>query len=160
MPNLGKTSETMPVGNASLLPYRTEAFADIAIQNAIWLTGEWLSQGRPSIRKFAPDVKYVLEPRQRDRALAYLEELPRESRLRYFARAFIYRPHVGGEHLFKTLVTQHSGLLVSAFDSEWQRTLVASGHAVTTCTPQPEGNRLLPKPAARQLDSKDNSQGS
>lgn len=140
MPDQVKKSGSMPSDNASLLPYRVEAFADIAIQNAIWLTGEWLSQGRPGIGSFAPDVKYVLEPRQRDRALAYLEKLPRKRRLRHFAKAFIYRPHVGGEHLFKTLVTQHPGLLVSAFDSEWQRTLVASGHhAISVCESEPNG---------------------
>ena len=152
MPDLGKNSASMPVVDAPMLPYSAEAFAGIAIQNAIWLTGEWISQGRPNIGDFTPDVRYVLEPRQRDRALAYLEQLPRESRLQYFAKAFIYRPHAGGDHLFKTLVTQHPRLLVSALDSEWLRRLVASGYAV--CKPEHKGNRVLPKPAVHQLDSK------
>lgn len=157
MPDIDKKSESMPVGDASLLPYRVEMFADIAIQNAIWLVGEWLSQGQPRTAQFTPDVRYLLEPRQHDRALAYLEDRTRESRLRYFAKAFIYRPHVGGEHLFQTLVAEHPDLLVVAFDSQWQRTLAAGGQASDDCKPETKGKELLSKPAARQLDSKRSS---
>ncbi len=150
-------SKSAPVC-ARLLRYNIEAFAGIAVQNAIWLCGEWLAQNRPNIADFCPDTKYVMEPRLRDQAFHCIGKLSASSRAHCFLKAFAWRPHTTDPHLFDTIVKQHSGLLIAALDHEWQRMLVRfCPSAITASTPEHRQNRLLPKPAIRQIDSESKS---
>lgn len=125
--------------NAQVLPYEAEAFAKIAVANAIWLTGELLAQRDENRTDFVPDEKYIWQVRRFEESLALLDRLPEAQRHRVFVCAFRFRPYTGAT-IFEQLVTKHSDMLDEVFRKEWHRR-TRRHRSLTTVA-----NQLLPKP--------------
>jgi hypothetical protein len=136
MPHKASTPE-----NAQILRYATEAFANISVANAIWLTGEVLVQRDEHRTEFEPDEKYIWQTRRFEKCVALLDNLSEARRHRVFISAFRFRPY-HGESLFEQLVKKHADMLDEAFRKEWYRRM-RRHRSLTTVA-----NQLLPKPRA------------
>jgi hypothetical protein len=112
--------KSLIVRKAQFLRYMAEAFADIAVANAIWLTGEVLVQRDEHRAVFAPNIKYIWQVRRFEESIAHLDHLSEVWRHRIFIRAFRFQPYHGG-YLFEQLAAEHADLLNEAFRYEWRR---------------------------------------
>lgn len=133
--------QTVTPQGAQNLRYKAEAFADTAVANAIWLTGETLIQRDERRTEFKPDEKYIWDMRRFEESIALLDRLSETRRHRLFIRAFRFRPYKG-DNMFEELVTKHTDMLDEVFRKEWVRRM-RRHQGLTTVE-----NRLLPKPRA------------
>jgi hypothetical protein len=124
--------------NAHFLSYAAEPFANIAVGNAIWLTGEYLVQRDECRADFEPNEKHIWQTRRFQESVALLDSLPEAQRHRVFTLAFRFRPY-HGENLFEQLVTEHADMLDEAFRNEWRRRLQRHRGLITVA------KELLPK---------------
>jgi hypothetical protein len=124
--------------NSQFLAYAAEPFANIAVANAIWLTGEYLVQRDECRTDFEPNEKYIWQMRRIEESIYLLDRLPETQRHRIFMRAFRFRPY-HGKHLFAQLVTEHADVLNEALRNEWRRRLQRHRRLITVA------KQLLPK---------------
>jgi hypothetical protein len=115
------TDEIAPLYEVHILSMPIEKFAEIAIGGAIWLTGEYLSQGRQINGTFIPDPAYIHKPRHREVAIVALDQANQRLRHQIFVEGFRKLPGSGTHGTFEGLLTTHRGMLEQAFRTEWQR---------------------------------------
>jgi hypothetical protein len=106
-----------------ILSMPIEKFAEIAIDGAIWLTGEYLSQGRQINSTFFLNPAYIHKPRHREVAIAALDRANQNLRHRIFVEGFRKLPESGTHGTFEDLLTTPGQMLEEAFRTEWERRL-------------------------------------
>jgi hypothetical protein len=117
------TDEIAPLYEVHILSMPIEKFAEIAIDGAVWLTGEYLSHGRKSNGTFIPNPTYIHKPRHREVAIAGLDRANERLRYRIFVEGFRKLPESGTHGTFEDLLTTHWEMLEVAFRTEWERRL-------------------------------------
>jgi hypothetical protein len=140
------TDEIAPLYEVHTLSMPIENFAEIAIDGAVWLTGEYLSQGRQISGTFIPDPAYIHKPRHREVAIAALDRADQHLRHQTFVEGFRKLPENGAHGTFEGLLTTHWEMLEEAFRKGWQRRLGQMPNAdqsrskvlLTSCFPDPQ----------------------
>lgn len=100
-----------------------EKFAEIAIDGAIWLAGEYLSHGRQMNGAFMPDPAFTYRPRHCEVTIIALDRANQRLRHRIFVEGFRKLPNSGTYGTFERLLTRHREMMEEAFRTEWQRRL-------------------------------------
>jgi hypothetical protein len=90
-----------PLYEVRILSMPIEKFAEIAIDGAIWLTGEYLSQGRQINPTFFLNPTYIHKPRHREVAIAALDRANQRLRHRIFVEGFRKLPDSGTHGTFR-----------------------------------------------------------
>jgi hypothetical protein len=142
------TDGIAPLYEVRILSMPMEKFAEIAIDGAIWLTGEYLSQGRQINSTFFLNPAYIHKPRHREVAIAALDCANQHLRHRVFVEGFRKLPESGTHGTFEGLLTTHGEVLEVAFRTEWERRLgrIQNAHespshlklSPTSCFPTPQ----------------------
>jgi hypothetical protein len=117
------TDGIAPLYEVRILSMPIEKFAEIAIDGAIWLTGEYLSQGRQINPTFFLNPAYIHKPRHREVAIAALDRANQHLRHRIFVEGFRKLPESGTHGTFEDLLMTHEEMLEVAFRTEWERRL-------------------------------------
>jgi hypothetical protein len=117
------TDGIAPLYEVRILSMPIEKFAEIAIDGAIWLTGEYLSQGRQINPTFFLNAAYIHKPRHREVAIAALDRANQHLRHRIFVEGFRKLPESGTHGTFEDLLMTHEEMLEVAFRMEWERRL-------------------------------------
>jgi hypothetical protein len=137
------TDEIVPLYEVHILSIPIEKFAEIAIDGAIWLAGEYLSQGRQINGTFIPDPAYIHKPRHFEVAIAALDRANQRLRHQIFVEGFRKLPESGTHRTFDGLLTTHHEMLEEAFRTEWQRRFGQ--------IPNAEQSRSITKSVANEL---------
>ena len=95
------TDEIAPLYEVHILSMPIEKFAEVAIDGAIWLTGEYLWQGRRIDGTVIADPAYVHKPRHREVAIAALDRANQHLRHRIFVEGFRKLPESGTHRTFE-----------------------------------------------------------
>jgi hypothetical protein len=142
------TDGITPLYEVRILSMPIEKFAEIAIDGAIWLTGEYLSQARKINSRFFLNPAYIHKPRHREVAIGALDRANQHLRHRIFVEGFRKLPESGTHGTFEDLLTTHGEMLDEAFRTEWERRLGRTQNAVqspsllellpTSCFPTPQ----------------------
>lgn len=137
-----------PSYEVRILSMPIEKFAEIAIDGAIWLTGEYLSRGRKINSTVFLNPAYIHKPRHRGVAIAALDRTNQDLRHRIFVEGFRKLPDSGAHGTFEYLLTTHWEMLEEAFRMEWERRLGRTQKAIqsssllevlpTSCFPTPQ----------------------
>ena len=107
----------LPLDIATVLPMRVEAFADFAVEAAIWLVRESMDAIANEI-DFAPDPENCFRMLGRLPAIRELEELTEDQRRDMFVEGFRRIPN-GAQASFELLLTDHAALLWEGFRQRW-----------------------------------------
>jgi hypothetical protein len=142
------TDGIAPLYEVRILSMPIERFAEIAIDGAIWLTGEYLSQGRKINSTSFLNPAYIHKPRHREGAIAALDRANQNLRHRVFVEGFRRLPESGTHGTFEGLLTTHLEMLEDDFQTEWERRVGRIQNAVqspsllevlpTSCFPTPQ----------------------
>jgi hypothetical protein len=89
------TDGITPLYEVRILSMPIEKFAEIAIDGAIWLTGEYLSQARKINSRFFLNPAYIHKPRHREVAIGALDRANQHLRHRIFVEGFRKLPESG-----------------------------------------------------------------
>lgn len=142
------TDEIAPLYEVHILSMPIEKVAEVAIDGAIWLTGEYLWQGRRIDGTVIADPAYVHKPRHREVAIAALDRANQNLRHRIFVEGFRKLPESGTHRTFESLLTTHWEMLEEVFRMEWHRRL---GRMLNADRPlsisKSVANELLSRPA-------------
>lgn len=117
------TDGIAPLYEVRILSMPIAKFAEIAIDGAIWLTGEYLSQGRQINSTLLLNHAYIHKPRHAEVAIAALNRANQNLRHRIFVEGFRKLPESGTHGTFESLLTMHWEMLEEAFRTEWERRL-------------------------------------
>jgi hypothetical protein len=117
------TDGITPLYEVRILSMPIEKFAEIAIDGAIWLTGEYLSQARKINSRSFLNPAYIHKPRHREVAIGALDRANQHLRHRIFVEGFRKLPESGTHGTFESLLTMHWEMLEEAFRTEWERRL-------------------------------------
>src|SRR5260370_37499627 len=109
------TDEIAPLYEVHILSMPIEKFAEVAIDGAIWLTGEYLWQGRRIDGTVTADPAYVHKPRHRGDAIAALDRANQHLRHRIFVEVFRMLSDSGAHRSFDNLLEKHWLMLEAAF---------------------------------------------
>jgi hypothetical protein len=142
------TDGIAPLYRVHILSMPIEKFAEIAIDGAIWLAGEYLSQGRQINRAFIPDPAFIHKPRHLEVVIAALDRTNQGLRHQIFVEGFRKLPESGTHGTFEGLLATHREMLEETFRTEWERRLGRTQNAVqspsllevlpTSCFPTPQ----------------------
>lgn len=117
------TNEIFPFYEPIILTMPLEKHAEIAIDGAVWLTGELLAFQGLQHELFDPNPSYLYRPRHLEDAIIALESAAEDLRHRVFIEGFRRQPDNGAKGTFERLLTTHRGMLDEAFRSQWERRL-------------------------------------
>ncbi len=114
------TNGIVPFYEARILTMSLEKYAEIAIDGAIWLTGELLALKGLQHELFDPNPSYLYRPRHREDAMLALELVAEDLRHDVFIEGFRRQPDNGAKGTFERLLTTHRAMLEEAFRSQWE----------------------------------------
>jgi hypothetical protein len=107
----------LPLDPAAILPMRVEAFAEFAIESALWLVQESMN-AIANKTDFDPDPHNCFRVLGRLPAIRQLKELTEEQRHDMFVEGFRHIPN-GAQDTFELLLTNHRALLRRGFQQRW-----------------------------------------
>lgn len=107
----------LPLDPTTILPMRAEAFAEFAIEAALWLVRESID-AIANKTEFDPNPENCFKVLGRLPAIRQLEDLTEEQRHDMFVEGFRHIPN-GAQETFELLLTHHKALLWESFRQRW-----------------------------------------